>query len=63
MINIYIVHGQKHSQCPFNTAILYNLLRFSNAMVLFFCSNFKRERDGLDWMFDAFGNDSQNICV
>ena len=45
-------------------SILYNLLRFSNAMVLFFfCSNFKRERDGLDWMFDAFGNDSQNICV
>ena len=61
MINIYIVHGQKHSQCPFNTVQPATLLKLYGPF--FFCSNFKRERDGLDWMFDAFGNDSQNICV
>lgn len=49
MINIYIVHGQKHSQCPFNTAILYNLLRFSNAMVLFFSVATSNE-NGMDWI-------------
>ena len=47
MINIYIVHGQKHSQCPFNTVQPATLLkRYGPFFFLVATSN----ENGMDWI-------------